>query len=156
MNDPKPRRVARLIGAVFGILAGLFYIIFPPNTTTHFFDATWPAIAWGIFFLLGGVISSVAWWNRSLNLDRIGLTCLITGIAGLLFAQTMVMLEYPITYTRGGGTVILAVLAAYLIARWQDVRHDEQEAEAAIRATIARPVISDIIAGERGEDGKRN
>lgn len=153
----KPRRVTRLVGAILGAVTGLFYIVFPPNTTTSYLDATWPAIWWGVFFLIGGVVSSISWWNRSLNLDRIGLSFLLTALGGLLFAQTMVMLEFPVTYTRGGGTVVIAMFAAYLTARWQDVRNEEKEAEAAIEETeqARRGVPTD--SGERAEaDGRRD
>lgn len=136
MSSPhRPRRVARLVAAIAGVFAGLFYVFFPPNTTTAFLDAAWPAQVWGVFFLLGGFICAAAWWSRVLIMDRIGLSFLITATVALLFTQTGVMLNHPITYTRGGGTVVLAILAGFLIARWQDVRHDEQEAQAAIAAT---------------------
>lgn len=148
----KPRRVARFMGALFGIVAGLFYIIFPPEMITDYLGSTWPVAAWGAFFLAGGIVSSAAWWSRILVMDRLGLSFLITGTLGLLFAQTGLMLVQPITYARGGGTVVLAILAAYLIARWQDVRHDEQEAEWAIRVTDEAPDVS--IGGEA--DGVRH
>ena len=134
-GSSRPRRVARFIAALSGICAGLFYIVFPPQTTTAFLEASWPAQAWGAFLLAGGALCAVAYTTRILVIDRLGLSFLITGTLALLAAQTMVMLQYPITYTRGGGTVILAVLVGFLVARWQDVRHDEQEAQAAIAAT---------------------
>lgn len=123
------------MAAVAGICAGLFYVVFPPQTTTNFLDSSWPAQAWGAFLLAGGALCAVAYTTRILVVDRLGLSFLITGTVSLLCAQTMVMLQQPITYTRGGGTVILAVLIGFLVARWQDVRHDEQEAQAAIEAT---------------------
>lgn len=134
-SSPRPRRVARFVAAVAGICAGLFYIVFPPQTTTNFLDSSWPAQAWGAFLFAGGALCAVAYTTRILVIDRLGLSFLITGTVSLLCAQTMVMLQQPITYTRGGGTVILAVLIGFLVARWQDVRHDEQEAQVAIEAT---------------------
>lgn len=127
--------MARFVAAVAGICAGLFYIVFPPQTTTNFLDSSWPAQAWGAFLLAGGALCAIAYTTRILVIDRLGLSFLITGTISLLCAQTMVMLQQPITYTRGGGTVILAVLIGFLVARWQDVRHDEQEAQVAIEAT---------------------
>lgn len=158
-RDPqhKPRRVSRLVGAVLSAVTGVFYIVFPPVTTTSFLDATWPAIWWGVFFLIGGVVSSISYWNRSLNLDRIGLSFLLTALGGLLFAQIMVMLEFPISYTRGGGTVVIAMFAAYLTARWQDLRGEEKEAEAAIAATAQARKRVPTESGKRGEvDGDRD
>lgn len=135
IGSSRPRRVARFVAALSGICAGLFYIVFPPQTTTNFLDSSWPAQAWGAFLLAGGALCAVAYTTRILVIDRLGLSFLITGTVSLLCAQTMVMLQHPITYTRGGGTVILVVLIGFLVARWQDVHRDEQEAHVAIEAT---------------------
>lgn len=129
------RRVARLVGGVWGLVAGVFYVVWPPITTTKFLNSPWPAQAWGVFFLIGGLVSMVAWWRRVLVLDRIGLSFLITGTAALALTQATVMLSYPISYTRGGGTAVLFVLLGYLVGRWQDVRKDEIKAREAIDAT---------------------
>lgn len=133
----RPRRVARLFAAIAGVLAGLFFIVFPPNSAVQLLEASWPARTWGAFLLAGGAISAIAWWRRNLTLDLLGLTCLIAGTGALFGNQFMIMIEHPITYTRGGGTVILGTLLGFLAARLQDVRQDareDQEAQDALRA----------------------
>lgn len=137
----KPRRVARLIGSIIGVLAGVLYIVFPTVSSVGLFSASWPARAWGVFFLIGGAISCWSWFSRILILDRIGLSFLVTGAAALLFTQTLIMLEAPITLTRGGGTAVLGLLLACLISRWQDVRHEEREAQRAMLATDVHRVV---------------
>lgn len=137
----KPRRVARLAAAISGLAAGVFYVVFPPRTTTAYFDTSALAQAWGVFFVLGGLLCIWAWYSRLLIIDRIGLSLLTTGALSLSAAQTAVMLSAPITYTRGGGTFALYVLTGYLAARWQDVHADEREAKRAI----------DETGGARGE-----
>jgi peptidoglycan/LPS O-acetylase OafA/YrhL len=137
----KPRRVARLVAAVSGLAAGIFYVVFPPRTTTAYFDTAALAQAWGVFFFLGGLLCIWAWYSRLLIIDLIGLSLLVLGAGALSMAQTAVMFSAPITYTRGGGTFALYVLTGYLAARWQDVRADEREAKRAI----------DETGGARGE-----
>lgn len=150
-NGNRPRRVARLFASIAGTLAGLFFIIFPPMSSTQLLEASWPARTWGAFFLAGGIVSAVAWWRRNLTVDLLGLTCLAAGTFTLTGNQLMLMLEHPITYTRGGGTVVLAVLLGFLVARLQDVYQDSKEAQAAQDA-LAEARSDGGEAGER----KRN
>lgn len=129
------RRIARLVASLVMVAAGLFYAFFPPNTATSYLDTSAFARAWGIFLLFGGVLCAWSWVNRVLVVDRIGLTFLLIGLTALSVVQTMVMFDQPVTWTRGGGTLVYWAIVGYLLARWQDVYHMEREAKAAIRAT---------------------
>lgn len=135
LPQARPRRVWRLVSYLSGIAAGLFYILAPPLTTTTYLQSDFPAVAWGVALLCGGIISAVAWFSKLLTLDVIGLWLLIIGVAALLLTQAAVMFGAPITWTRGGGTIVLAILLGFLISRMQDVRHDEKLAEEAFNQT---------------------
>lgn len=126
-----PRRNARLIGYISAIVAGLSYIAFPPITSINQLSSALPAKLWGCFFALGGLVSVYAWVRRVLTLDRIGLSLIMIGLGALIINQHAVLLSDP-SWTRAGGTAILIVLFAFLVSRWQDVKHDEDLAEEAM------------------------
>ena len=140
MNDlrPRPKRrvLSRLLAHFTAIAAGLFYIVHPPITTTTYLDAVWPARTWGVFFVVGGIIGAYAWSKRLLTIKRVGLVLEITALAALLVAQTLVMGDQGITWTRGG-TVMTLLFAIFLLASyWQDILYYEDEAERAEGALL--------------------
>ena len=143
MTDPQPdppvvasypRRYARLVGYVAAILAGVAYIVFPPITSFYNLDAAWPAMVWGTLFILGGCVAIRAWTKKELLLDRIGLSLIIIGSFGMFIHQSYQAMV-SVTWTRLGYMGSILLLLSFLVSRWQDVRHDEQLAEAAIRET---------------------
>lgn len=115
------------VTAIIFILAGLAYVVFPPRTTTQFFDATWPPLLWGGCMVLGGTLD--LWGIRSKVYDWsiLGLAFLWVGTGSLALAQTMVMIAPPPTLTRGGGTALYWVLMFFVIAKLVIVAADKRD-----------------------------
>lgn len=109
------------------IIAGASYMIFPPRTTTRFFDGDWPPILWGAMMLIGGVLEIIGLRTRILNWSVLGLTFLWAGTGSLALAQTMVMIAPPPTLTRGGGTALYWILMALVVARLIIVSADKRD-----------------------------
>lgn len=119
------RRIARLFVHILSIVAGFLYIFFPPKTTINLLETALPAICWGVLFVIGGLICSVSWYKRTLIFDRIGVSLVLIGLGTLIINQIILFFDGP-TFTRGGGTVVLLMLFASLIARWQDIYYKER------------------------------
>lgn len=129
-----PRRHARLVGYISSILAGVAYIVFPPITSFYSYDAAWPAIGWGVLFILGGFVSIRAWYTRELLLDRIGLSLIIIGGFGMFIHQSYQSIV-SVSWTRLGYAGSILLLLSFLVSRWQDVLHDERMADKAVEET---------------------
>ena len=136
MIRPLARRGWRLVAGVAFVLAGLSYLIFPPVTATSYFSSDVPPRIWGAMMIFGGVLKVTASITTHLTIDRAGLTALAAGTAGLAAAQTMILFDFPITWTRLGGTFAYWILFVLLLMRWQDVKHEEDCAEEATEAAI--------------------
>lgn len=118
MPHRKLRGRARLIRALklaaytMFIGSGAMYVFFPPVSSEGFFNSTVPAIAWGVIFVVGGVVALVGTVQRIPHTERLGLT--LVAIAGLILTlnQSAVMFDDPITLTRGGGTLAYGAFSA--------------------------------------------
>lgn len=128
-------RTIRLVGSVIFISAGLFYIFAPPISTARYFETTAMSITDGIVFTIGGAISAYGVLWRRLEIERLGvaLVC-ISGIA-LTIIQASVMLELPVTWTRGGGTFVYIGFTIWAIDRWLYIGDRVKEMERAIELT---------------------
>lgn len=136
-----PRRVARLVASIVATLAGLFFVLFPPEASARFLGGELPIIIVGVFIFTGGLFCATSWWMRVLIIERIGLTLLLTGLAGLMAVQLMIVAHAEASPARWGVAALLAMITSYLVARWQDVRRDEVLAQEAI----------DVQRRDRGE-----
>ena len=124
-------RVCRLLATALVVAAGVYYLLAPPNTTTSFFNADWPPMAWGAIFLAGGVVTAVGIRSRILQVEHLGMLMIVVGSGMLALAQTLVMVEHPVTHTRGGGVLILWALMAFATARYFDLSADIRSAKLA-------------------------
>ena len=114
----------KYLGSCVFTLAGLFYIMAPPRTTSEFFDAQWPAMLWGCIFFAGGVVSGIGAVARVPHVERFGVFCVSVAAVCLTAGQLLVMLEYPITWTRGGGTLVYLGLASWAFERYLRLSND--------------------------------
>lgn len=114
----KAGKMARYIAAALVVSAGVFYLIQPPRTTSNFFDGEWPPMVWGAVMVASGLV--IAWGisSRILQIEQYGMLMLGVGAGLLATGQTLVMLGDPITWTRGGGTLILWAMVAFAGARY--------------------------------------
>jgi hypothetical protein len=117
--------ISRTFGSLIFIAAGLFYVFASPNTTTEFFDAAWPAIAWGSVFIVGGFVSGYGTLIRIPQVERLGVFMVMVSALCLTAAQIMVMVSSPITWTRGGGTLVYLGFTAWVFDRWARLGEDE-------------------------------
>lgn len=124
-------KTARYVASTLVIAAGILYLIAPPRTTSQFFEGQWPAMAWGAMMLLAGGV--IIWGIKSkiLQVEQYGMLVLGVGSGMLSIGQTMVMLELPITWTRGGGTLILWALVAFAAARYFELSAEIRSARLA-------------------------
>lgn len=124
------KAIFHLTAALF-IAAGLAYIIFPPRTTSQFFDGQWPPILWGVMMVIGGVFELIGLRTKILNWSVLGLTFLWAGCGSLAAAQSMVAVAPPPTFTRGGGTIAYWILMLLIIARLIIVSLDKRDGQIA-------------------------
>lgn len=124
-------RACRLLATTLVVAAGVYYLLAPPNTTTAFFNASWPPMAWGAIFLAGGVVTAAGIRSRVLQVEHLGMLMIVVGSGMLALAQTLVMVEHPVTHTRGGGVLILWALTAFATARYFDLSADIRSAKLA-------------------------
>lgn len=108
----------RIIGSVIFLSAGVFFLMFPPQTAAAFFETTWMSMADGALFALGGGISLLGAYSRRADIERLGVSLVV--IAGFfLFAmQVYIMFSPPITWTRGGHTLVYFGFATWALDRW--------------------------------------
>ena len=130
-------RVVRLITSVGFILTGLAFIVWPSKVATDYFETSIPSYAVGAMLVLGGAFCTAAWKTHRLSLDRAGLSALVAGLGVVSVAQTLAFFEFPISWPRLAGAIGLWTLTLVLVARWQDVKHQEQVADEAVAAAQA-------------------
>lgn len=124
-------RGARYIASALVVAAGLFYLMQPPRTTSNFFDGEWPPMVWGAVMVAAGFVIAWGLQSRVLQIEQYGMLMMGFG-AGLLAAgQTLVMFGEPITWTRGGGTLILWALVAFASARYFELSAEIRSARLA-------------------------
>lgn len=111
-------KFARYLASTLVFAAGIFYLLQPPRTTSQFFDAQWPALVWGVMMIISGAVITWGIKTRVLQIEQYGMLILGVGAGMLSVGQTMVMLDTPPTWTRGGGTLILWALVSFAVARY--------------------------------------
>lgn len=122
-------RVLRGIGSTVFTLAGGFYVLAPPNTTTSFFDTPAPAVMWGWVFAVGGLISLIGTISRVVHVERLGVLFVVVAALMLIGGQSLVMFgggADGITWTRGGGTLAYLGLGVWAFERWWRLGGDER------------------------------
>ncbi|QDH86407.1 hypothetical protein AGM16_0022 [Brevibacterium phage AGM16] len=119
-------RILRTLGSVVFTADGGFYILAPPTTTTSFFDTPVPAIMWGWVFAAGGIVSLIGTLTRIVHVERLGVLFVIVAAAMLVAGQSMVMFGDPITWARGGGTLVYAGFGLWAFERWRKLGRDER------------------------------
>lgn len=124
MTVDRASRALRAIGSVVFTLAGAFYVLAPPNTTTNFFDTPAPAVMWGWVFAAGGFISLVGTFTRFVHLERLGVLFVVVAAAMLCAGHSLVMFADPITWTRGGGTLVYCGFGLWAFERWWRLGRD--------------------------------
>lgn len=110
--------MARYIAAALVVSAGIFYLIQPPLTTTSFFEGEWPPMVWGAIMVASGLVISWGILSRVLQIEQYGMLMMGFGSGLLATGQTLVMFGDQVTWTRGGGTLILWAMVAFGAARY--------------------------------------
>lgn len=105
--------------AFFGfVTSGLFYMFAPPMSSSKYYDSSIPAVLWGLVFVAGGGFAIWGIVRRIPHVERLGLMLVIIAGSILTISQTALMFEYPITWTRGGGTGAYGSFTLLSIALW--------------------------------------
>lgn len=128
-------RSMRLVGSIIFLGAGLFYIFAPPESTAKYFETTSMSIIDGIVFTVGGVISAYGVIGKRYEIERLGVALVCVSGLALTIIQASVMLESPITWTRGGGTFVYLGFTIWAIDRWLYIGEKVKELERAIELT---------------------
>lgn len=100
------------------VVSGLFYVFAPTRSSTQYYDSSIPAVLWGVVFVVGGVFAVWGILRRTPHLERLGLMLVVIAGAVLTLSQLAVMLEVPITWTRGGGTGAYGSFTLLALALW--------------------------------------
>lgn len=119
-------RFLRALGSLLFLASGLFYVLAPPHTTTSFFDAPFPAIAWGSVFVFGGFVSLLGVITRYVHVERFGVFAIVVAGSCLSIGQALVMFDVPITWTRGGGLLVYVAFTLFSFERWYRLGAEEQ------------------------------
>lgn len=106
------------------VVSGGFYIFQPPKSSSHYYDSSAPAILWGVVFLVGGTIAVWAIIKRIPHLERLGLILVVIAGAILTVSQAALMFEFPVTWTRGGGTGAYGSFTILALAFWLRLRKE--------------------------------
>lgn len=128
----KGRRAVRLVSALAAIILGGVYLVVVPDVSAAVAGQAWLVRAWGSSLLVGGLLTLQSWFSRVLIVERLGLTFIITGLAALLAVQLTLTVGSP-EASGVGGSALVVMMLSYVIARWEDVRHDEHLAKEATR-----------------------
>lgn len=83
--------------------------------------------------LTGGIISIYGMHTRLIDWEKFGMTVVLVGLASLSVNQSMLMLDYPPTWTRMGGTLVYWAGSAWAFDRVLKLSADKtmsNEAEA--------------------------
>ena len=100
------------------VVSGLFYVFAPTRSSSQYYDSSIPAVLWGVVFVVGGVFAVWGILRRTPHLERLGLMLVVIAGAVLTLSQLAVMLEVPITWTRGGGTGAYGSFTLLALALW--------------------------------------
>ena len=129
MTDPITRRKRErlddlILALAFGgfIISGLFYLLAPPTSTFRFYETNVPAMLWGAVFIVGAGVAMWGALKRIPHVQRLGLMFVIIAGTVLTANQTLLMFDEPITWTRGGGTVVLAAYTLITLVLWRKLK----------------------------------
>lgn len=109
----------RLAGSIIFLVAGVAFLVFPPQTAATFFETTWLSLADGLIFALGGGISLGGLLTRRVDIERLGVSLVV--IAGFFLFLIQISLMFPgdrIVWTRGGHTLVYLGFATWALDRW--------------------------------------
>ena len=81
---------------------------------------------WGWVFAAGGFISLIGTITRVVHLERLGVLFVVVAAAMLVAGQSLVMFADPITWTRGGGTLVYCGFGLWAFERWWRLGRDEK------------------------------
>ena len=123
MHKTDRRGRAAMLSAFVGfIVSGCFYVLAPPQSSSHYYDSSLPAVLWGVVFFIGGAIALWAIIKEVPHLERLGLILVVIAGAILTISQAALMFEFPITWTRGGGTGAYGSFTLLAFAFWLRLR----------------------------------
>lgn len=132
-------RRLRIVAGIVVLIAGLAYIIFPPNTTIGLFAAAWPPIGWGIVLAISGGV--IVWGIRSglMQVEQLGMMGTGLGAGLLTVSQTLVMVlgDTGFAPTRLGGTAVYLAFTILATARYFELAADIRAAR------LARELLND-------------
>lgn len=100
------------------VISGLFYVFAPTKSSSQYYDSSIPAVLWGVVFVLGGFCAVWGITRRTPHLERLGLMLVVIAGSVLTISQAALMLEVPITWTRGGGTGAYGSFTLLALALW--------------------------------------
>lgn len=82
----------------------------------------------------------IVWGIRSkvLQVEQIGMLAMAVGAGLLSLGQTLVMLSEPVTWTRGGGTLILWALVSFALARYFELSSEIRSSRNALQRLEGR------------------
>ena len=126
-------RRLRTVAGVVVLIAGVAYVLWPPNTTIGLFDAAWPPIGWGIILAISGGV--IVWGIRSklMQVEQLGMMGLGIGAGLLTISQTLVMILGGTGFspTRLGGTAAYLAFTIFAAARYFELSADIRAARLA-------------------------
>lgn len=117
-DSRKSVKIITLLACIGFIISGLFYVFAPTRSSSQYYDSSIPAVLWGVVFVFGGIFSVWGILRRTPHLERLGLMLVVIAGAVLTLSQLAVMLEVPITWTRGGGTGAYGSFTLLALALW--------------------------------------
>ena len=84
--------------------------------------------------LAGGIVTLYGMATRVIDWEKFGMTIVLVGLASLSVNQTMLMVDYPPTWTRMGGTLVYWAGSAWVLDRIIRLSADKQmSSEAEVR-----------------------
>lgn len=125
-------RRARIASVGMMVATGIFFIVWPPMSTSALWGGwSWAPIIWGFFMVLGGTLSIWGIHSRILQVEQTGKFILVLAIAFYILNQTLIMFQIPITPTRAGGTGILVAYLLSVLSRYFAISADIKASRAA-------------------------
>lgn len=122
IQEPKIVTISHAIGYSLAALAGLGVLIDPPKTVVSALNNSGVVTAWGVIFIVGGVLGSFAclkgiWW-----IERVGTILSVTG--WLIYLSTSIYLQANLGDTSSRYILIPCILVAivHTAKRWFTIR----------------------------------
>lgn len=119
-------RFLRFVGSVIFTMAGLLYLVFPPNSSNHMFQGDWVSVSYGLVFAIGGVVSCLAVAMKVVQVERFGVLMVVVAGAILSTVQVLLVFAEPVTWTRGGGAAVYVGFTLWALERWWALKPVEE------------------------------